>query len=291
MIKTNTIPPAVKNFRTWLRKQGQRDDEVGMLARHAAHDGTKGWPAVHYDPDYTPHSSALAAYLECQGSAALAQAARKAETEWTGLKKAQKATETPVHEAGHAVAAAILGCPIKEVNIIPEGDTLGVCCFEAEPCLYSAERIERDLIIIYAAWEAHEAYTGELGPLGTHTKDMQDAAYLFMLWDENVGFELPEQFRHWTEDYDPTYEEQVALNRILVLQEIEHKGVLFERAKSLVRENWPKVEAVAAALLKDRKLSGERVLEIVESAEEPRMAARENTQRDPTCPNHTSVQH
>ena len=264
MIKTKTIPPAVKNFRTWLRKQGQRDDEVGMLARHAADHGTKGWPAVHYDPDYTHHSSLLASHFECQGATALAQAAREAEMEWTELRKAQKATETPVHEAGHAVAAAILGCPIKEVNIIPDGDTLGVCRFENEPEPYSAERIERDLIITYAAWAAQETYTGALCPPGTTTSDRHDADQLLARWEVIVGVELPEYFRHWTANYDITAEERDALFMSEHMRRIEHEVVLFERADALVRENWPKIEAVAAALLKDRRLSGEQVLQIIE---------------------------
>jgi hypothetical protein len=51
MIKSKKIPAAVKSFMTWLYKQRHRDDEVGMLARHAADYGTRGWPAVHYNPD------------------------------------------------------------------------------------------------------------------------------------------------------------------------------------------------------------------------------------------------
>jgi hypothetical protein len=229
---------------------------------------------VHYNPDdSSPHSSAFAPYFECQGVAALAQAARNAEVEWVGSKKAQRETETAVHEAGHAVAAALLGRPIEHVNIIPDGDVLGTCCYKHEPGPYDAELIERDLIITYAGETAAEAYVGLLRPIGLGPGDGSYAANLFMWWDDVVGLDLPEQLRHWTDNYEPTDEEYDLLIEFEWLQRAKHEQVFLRRTKTLVRENWPKIEAVAAALLKERKISGERVMQIVERAQEPLMAA------------------
>jgi hypothetical protein len=269
MIKTTMIPPAVKSFQTWLYKQRYRDDDVGTLARHAADHGTKGWPAVRYDPDHAPRSSALARHFEGRGEAELVQATKEAEMEWVERKQANKETETAIHEAGHAVAAAILGRPIEQVDIIPDDKVLGSCSYKDGGGPLDAERIERDLIITFAGTAAEEVYAGPLSPpICMGWGDGSYAGHLLQAWTDIVGYDLPERFSHWTGDYEPTIDEVEDLWEFESLREGKYADVLTRRTKRLLRENWSKVEAVAAALLEDRKLSGEQVLRIVDGAPE-----------------------
>jgi hypothetical protein len=269
MINKKTIPPAVKSFQTWLYKQQHRDDAVGTLARHAANHGTLGWPAVRYDPDHAPRSSALARHLEARGDTELAQAAKEAEMEWVERKQANKETETAVHEAGHAVVAAILGRPIEQVDIIPNDKVLGTCSYKDGFGPLDAQRIERDLIITYAGTAAAEVYAGPLHPpIRIGWGDGSYASHLLEAWTDIVGYDLPERFSHWTGDYEPTIEEIEDLCEFESLRSGNYADVLTRRTKRLLRENWAKVEAVAAALLENRRLRGEQVLRIVESVQE-----------------------
>jgi hypothetical protein len=267
MIKTNTIPPAVKTFQTWLYKQRHRDDAVGTLARHAANHNTRGWPSVPYDPDHTPCSSTLARHFEDRGDAELAQAAKEAEMEWVERKHANKETESAIHEAGHAVAAAVLGRPIEQVDIIPDDRFFGRCSYKDEGGPLDAKRIERDLIITYAGTAAEEVYAGPLSPaICIGWNDGTYAAHLLQAWTDIVGYDLPERFSHWTGDYEPTIEEVEDLWEFESLREAKYAEALEGRTKVLLRENWSKVEAVVAALLEDQRLSGMQVLQIVDSA-------------------------
>jgi hypothetical protein len=279
MNKTKTIPPAVKSFQTWLHKQHHRDDAVGTLARHAADHGTRGWPAVRYDPGHTPRSSTLARHFEGRDDAELAQAAWEAETKWLTRKWANEETETAVHEAGHAVTAAILGRPIEQVNIIPLDDVLGTCSYKDGGGPLDAERIERDLIITLAGTAAAEVYAGPLSPpsrLGWG--DGTYADHLLQAWTDIVGYDLPERFSHWTDGYEPTINEVEDLWEFESLRECKYADVLKRRTKKLLYKNWSKVEAVAAALLEDRRLSGEEVLQLVVSAPEYSIATHKYEQ-------------
>jgi hypothetical protein len=270
MIKTNTIPPAVKSFQTWLHKQRHRDDAVGTLARHAADHGTKDWPVVRYDPDHSPRSSTLTRHFEGQGEAELAQAAKEAEMEWVERKQVNKETEMAVHEAGHAVAAAILGRPIEQVDIIPDDRFFGRCSYKDGGGPLDAERIERDLIITFAETAAEEVYAGLFRPIRLGWGDGSYAAHLLQAWTDIVGYDLPDRFSHWTDDYEPTIDEVEDLWEFESLREGKYADVLARRTKRLLCENWAKVEAVAAALLEDRRLSGEQVLQLVERPRSPR---------------------
>jgi ATP-dependent Zn protease len=69
---------------------------------------------------------------------------------------------TAYHEAGHAVAAMVLGRPVAWVSIRPDRIFLGQCAFGKGVIRPSEDWVEREAIIALAGPAAEAGFTGEM---------------------------------------------------------------------------------------------------------------------------------
>jgi ATP-dependent Zn protease len=69
---------------------------------------------------------------------------------------------TAYHEAGHAVAALVLGRPVARVSIRPDRKFLGVCTFDKGVVRPSEDWVEREAMIALAGPAAEAGFTGEM---------------------------------------------------------------------------------------------------------------------------------
>jgi hypothetical protein len=156
----------------------------------------------------------------------------------------KRLTRTAYHEAGHAVASFLTGAAIQAVSIVPEGDDLGSVTHRPFPKWFQPDvegdarhrhLIERRIVVLFAGKEAERRYSGRVSP-GVAASDYRTAVNLatYVADGEQTG-----PFCEW----------------------------LRVRAKCLVTMHyWPLVEAVAAELLKRRRLTGKQVREIIRAA-------------------------
>jgi hypothetical protein len=90
---------------------------------------------------------------------------------------------TAYHEAGHAVAALILGRPVAWVSVRPDRKFLGVCAFGKSVFRPSEDWVEREAVIALAGPAAEAGLTGEIDWLAAaHDRD-----YAFDLARGRVG--------------------------------------------------------------------------------------------------------
>jgi ATP-dependent Zn protease len=149
----------------------------------------------------------------------------------------QELRGTAYHEAGHAVADYISGRGVAHVTIIPkDNDYYGLCTARDWPSrVLDTWQVEADVVSRLAGPEAE--------------------ALLPSLSSELDGEDLELAFLDVLLLTDEREEEALAL-----------LGRLVVRAKQLVADHWPAVEAVAAALLAEKELSGERAHELIAAA-------------------------
>lgn len=149
------------------------------------------------------------------------------------------------HEAGHAVAAALLHTHMRSASIIPNNSqgSLGHVGHhrwgKETPDVYDSARIDRRLeqhiITVLAGPEAERKLFGRYNRVGA-SSDFDTAADLAL-------------YRTGGDPKEAT----------LIIRWLAH------RTRTLVglETNWRLIEAVAKALMEHRRLSGQRVREIV----------------------------
>jgi hypothetical protein len=79
---------------------------------------------------------------------------------------ADRRVVTAYHEAGHAVAALVLGRPVAWVSIRPDRKYLGVCAFGKGVFRPSEDWVEREAVIALAGPAAEAGFTGEMDWVG-----------------------------------------------------------------------------------------------------------------------------
>ena len=72
---------------------------------------------------------------------------------------------TAFHEAGHAVMALSFGCPIKKVTIVPGRSSqgqyrLGVCELQKGRSVNARNRLDDEIVILFAGMVAEAHFTG-----------------------------------------------------------------------------------------------------------------------------------
>lgn len=141
------------------------------------------------------------------------------------------------HEAGHAVAAHALGVEVEGVSIVEDEGSLGRSTTPLpENFDLSGEGadavLENHLITGVAGAASEELLTGELSELTG--KDLEGVVELLMsLSDTGASVKV---------------DSEEAL----------------DKAKSILRDNWSSVQALAEALLEHEELDREGVLEVLE---------------------------
>jgi len=157
-------------------------------------------------------------------------------------------TTTAYHEAGHAVADALLSIAIEEVTIVAAEDYTGICRTHPLCVLRLVEAVEsreegaddllrRHVVGRLAGGEAYRLLTGEDQDPDHVEQDMDGVADLVLRL-------LPCDAEHSIDATDLVNESSAI-------------------ACSLLQRWWPAVEVVAHALLKQGTLAGREVMDLV----------------------------
>jgi ATP-dependent Zn protease len=150
-------------------------------------------------------------------------------------------TRVAYHEAGHTVVAHSLGIGVERVSIVEDEDSLGISRsplregFDYYLDEDADEYLGKHLVVCQAGAVAEEILTGQLPELEGNDRE-GTVEILIRISD-------PE-------------------NNVAKHQES------MDRAREILRDNWPKVQRLAAALLKHRELSAEQVEDLLSDEEE-----------------------
>lgn len=154
-------------------------------------------------------------------------------------------TATAFHEAGHAVAAAVLGRPIQKVTIAPAnlqtgGLRLGACEIQKGRSKPTKDWLEDEVVIFFAGMVAESQFTNQYCQVGA----AQDIRVVRRLLSQSRA----------------TSERQ--------LEKLERR--LFEKTEYFFEDNAMllAVELVAAELLAKESISGRAVKHLVQQAEQ-----------------------
>ena len=145
---------------------------------------------------------------------------------------------TAYHEAGHAVMAHVLGKDFKTVSILPDGVGAGRIDFKAP---VSERSLEMESIVAVAGVAAEGLATGRLRVILQETP-----SYLIIADDVHRLTSYLLQTGIVAEDNIPAFLQRAVMDAVKTL-----------------RANWPAVEAVAKALLKEKTISGSRARSII----------------------------
>jgi hypothetical protein len=157
---------------------------------------------------------------------------------------------TAYHEAGHVVAAQVLGLDTTGVTIVSGEESLvrylGQAGVPVDYALvYDSDRaddyLERQLVCYYAGAVAEEVLTGEpvdWGPGGYYDSDWNGSADCVV---ELAGHDLEKQ------------------------GQVSESGWM--KAQTIMAENWEKVGTLAETLIEHGKLDGDRVGSLLEDDE------------------------
>ena len=147
------------------------------------------------------------------------------------IRKQNEAASVAHHEAGHGVIAYRLGLQTGRLTIEPdrEAGTLGTSATESEWADGSLDR--EQILVLYAGYAAEKHYDT----------------------DANAG---------------DSYNDDEKAKRLLQFQPPETERELRSTASELVAENWPAIEAVAAALLEHNTFNDDGWTIIIDAIDE-----------------------
>ena len=178
------------------------------------------------------------------------------------------------HEAGHAVAAAMLpnADPVHKVSIIPRGRAMGVTqqLPERDRYLYSRDFLEGQLVILLAGRAAEELVLDTMtsGAEDDLKRASQLARKMVLSWGMSDRFGriasggrqqevfLGEEIAQRREFSDSTSREVDEEVRAIVEN-------AFQTARSLLEEHREGLDGLAEALLAEEEVSGRRVMKLL----------------------------
>ncbi len=181
------------------------------------------------------------------------------------------------HEAGHAVAAALLpgADPVHKVSIIPRGRAMGVTqqMPDRDRYLYSRTFLRNQLVILLAGRAAEELVLDTMtsGAEDDLRRASQLARKMVLSWGMSDTFGriaqgssqdqvfLGGEITQRREFSDSTSREADKEVRDIVEE-------AFRRARTLLEEHRDGLDSLAEALLTDEEVSGKRVLELLGKA-------------------------
>lgn len=170
---------------------------------------------------------------------------------------------TAIHEAGHAVAAALLipEDPVIQVTIVPGSRYQGLTRTDGRLFRFTRQKVLNKVCVFLAGGIAVSIKFG-LNEMETGWQsDLRQATELVwtMICDLGLDPEFGPINLEWISEnlkgsrFKLIDDAQVRLQAILREQH--------QRTKSLLQENWSQVQAIAAAVLKKRVIGHEEVLE------------------------------
>jgi cell division protease FtsH len=181
---------------------------------------------------------------------------------------------TAYHEAGHAVVGYLSPehDPIYKVSIIPRGRALGITMFlpERDTVSMSKRKLESQIASLYGGRIAEEVVAGEDGITTGASNDIERATTIAtkMVTEWGMSKNLPVikfvedengymgNSSHLREGLDET---NSAVER--EIEEIARRN--YERAETLIKSNWPKMEAMVEALMEHETIDKDQIEEIM----------------------------
>jgi hypothetical protein len=196
------------------------------------------------------------------------------------VRKQTSHTITAYHEAGHAVAAIILGRPFKTVNIIGNEQWGGLIAYKAMPKKireldHSDARviqiIERNIIVTFAGGIAQRRYA----PDSPWRRDMGHRYVLtpaLYYSDQVIG---PKRISRPFADSDLAHiDDYLAYMGKHCGVARAYRASLRARTEELVEAHWPEIQRVARALLKQKTMGEGEVRRAMFASRPLREAAR-----------------
>lgn len=177
------------------------------------------------------------------------------------------------HEAGHAVAAAVLPGTdrLQKVSIIPRGRALGAAFYlPEERAMVSQQKLENQLVYTLGGRAAEEIFIGQIstGASNDFKQAMGVAKRMVLEWG------MGENFRNMAfgSDSGPVFLGEDMAHRkdfsesTARLVDEDIKKILdtaYERARSVLSEYAPAMHEVAKLLLESELITGDTVREVV----------------------------
>lgn len=168
-----------------------------------------------------------------------------------------------LHEAGHAVAAHVLKlASVLSVSIVAQGGAGGVTVLDFDGDLPTRVDVEKTVVQLLAGRAAEEVLLGEpgTGAGGTASSDLAIATRTLGLLHLGAGLGEDLTFRADAESV-PAVLSMSRRHGDAVEADLRR---LYARSLELIRENAPRVRAVADALIERRHLGPAGFLEVVD---------------------------
>lgn len=181
---------------------------------------------------------------------------------------------TAYHEAGHAIVGYLSPehDPIYKVSIIPRGRALGITMFlpERDTVSMSKRKLESQIASLYGGRIAEELVAGEDGVTTGASNDIERATTIAtrMVTEWGMSKNLPVikyvedengymgSSSHLREGLDET---NSAVER--EIEDIARRN--YERAETLVKDNWSKMERMVEALMEHETIDKDQIEEIM----------------------------
>lgn len=174
-----------------------------------------------------------------------------------------------VHEAGHALTAMLLEGfdEVRKVTISPRGSSGGVTQFlpqqdQMDSGLYSKDYLEKQLVVALGGRAAEQAVFGEQRITTGASADMQQVYKISRAMVTQYGFNnvigniaFPAQEMHFVLSQ---YTQKTIDSEILATADEAYKIAL-----NMVRDNRPKLDAIAEVLMAKESVSGDELKKVI----------------------------